>query len=155
MKRKKVFAPAIFLLGIAVLLLFSACDDKNNPTSLTGNVSRPTWSLSEDYDFNTSMTAVIKVDLTVTYPNLASNFVVQEEDILAAFSDETCLGIAKQEDGLFFLYIAGPATSVDLRYWSAHYTNLFEAKNAFPYVNDTQEGTPDRPFIPNFVLAGK
>ena len=30
---------------------------------------------------------------------------------------------------------------------------LFEAKDAFPYVSDTQQGYADEPFIPAFVCA--
>ena len=97
------------------------------------------------------MTAVIKVDLAAQYPNSAADFVLDDSDLVAAFSGETCLGVASPNEGLFYLYIGAPIgvtpTSVTLRYYSAHYKNLFEAKDAFPYVSDTQQGNADEPFI--------
>ncbi len=103
------------------------------------------------------MTAVIKVDLAAQYPDIAADFVLMDNDLLAAFSGKTCLGVASPNEGSFYLYIGAPVgltpTSVTLRYYSAHYKNLFEAKDAFPYVSDTQQGNADEPFIPAFVCA--
>ena len=145
------------------MLLFASCDKKDEPTpekNLYGNAARPTWTAPTNPDPNTSMTAVIAVQKLegVTIPDS----VVSANDVLAAFSGENCLGIAKYEEGLFFLYIASPTSNsasgpasnsgaISLKYYSAHYTNLFIAANAFPFVNDTQQGTPDTPFIPAFV----
>jgi hypothetical protein len=105
------------------------------------------------------MTAVVKVDLKAQYPDKAADFVLDDNDILAAFSGETCLGTASPQDDLFYLFIAGPVTgnpsSITLRYFSAHYKNLFEAKDAFSFVNDDHLGTVAEPLIPPFVLAAK
>ena len=146
------------MLLLAAALCFAACKkDKNEPETFNGDVARPTWTAPTKYDYSSSMTAVIKVDLKAQYPDLAADFVLNANDMLAAFSGETCLGIAKYEEDLFFLYIAAPVTgnpsSVTLRYYSAHYKNLFEAVNAFPFVNDTQQGTTAEPFKPAFVVA--
>lgn len=74
-----------------------------------------------------------------------------------AFAGETCLGIASPQDGLFFLFIGAPVTgnpsSVTIKYYSAHYKNLFEAKDAFPFVNDDHLGTVANPLAPTFVVA--
>ena len=137
---KKLFALCSLFL---VLCSLTGCKDKGrDPESLVGNASRPTWTIASDYDFAASMTAVIKVDLAAQYPNSAADFVLMDNDLLAAFSGETCLGVASPNEG-----------SVTLRYYSAHYKNLFEAKDAFPYVSDTQQGNADEPFIPAFVCA--
>ena len=141
---------------------FVACDKKDEPTSekhLYGNAARPAWTAPVNPDPTASMTAIIAVRTLagVTVPDSC----VGANDVLAAFAGETCLGIAKKyEDGLFFLYLASPTANsqeqtanVTLRYWSAHYTNLFEAPDAFLFVNDTQQGTPDNPFIPAFVVV--
>ena len=117
-------------------------------------VERPTWTAVEVPDMTSSMTAVIAVQKLagVTVPDS----VVTDNDLLAAFSGETCLGIAQLQDGLFFLYITAPpsvSAAVSLRYWSAHYTNLFIAADAFPFVNDTQQGTVAAPFVPAFELT--
>jgi hypothetical protein len=103
------------------------------------------------------MTAVIKVDLKAQYPETAAGWQPGVNDLLAAFSGETCLGVAQPQDGLFFLYIAAPVTgnssSVTLRYYCAHYKNLFEAKDAFRFINDDHLGTIAEPFKPAFVVA--
>ena len=93
--------------------------------TLAGNVARPTWTAPEVSDMSSSMTAVVKVDLKAQYLETAADFVLDNNDLLAAFSGETCLGTAQPQEGLFFLYIAAPVTgnpsSVTLRYYSAHY----------------------------------
>ena len=103
------------------------------------------------------MTAVVKVDLKAQYPETAADWQPSVNDLLAAFSGETCLGVAQPQDGLFFLYIASPVTgnlsSVTLRYYCAHYKNLFEAKDAFPYGNEETLGSPTTPLTPAFVVV--
>ena len=149
----------LFIAGlIAITVLFAACDKKDDPTpekNLYGDIARPAWTAPANPDPNVSMTAVIAVQ-KLAGVNIPDS-VVSANDVLAAFSGETCLGIAKYEEGLFFLYIASPVTgnpsSVTLRYYSAHYTNLFIAADAFPFVNDTQQGTTAEPFKPAFVVA--
>lgn len=154
------------LATCALLLLAAGCKkDEPTPTPETfnSNVAVPTWAAPEDYDMTSSMTAVIKVDLAAQYPDIAKDFVLNDNDLLAAFSGETCLGVAVPDDGLFFLYIAGLTSNsasgqtgeaglITLRYYSAHYKNLFEAKDAFPYVSDSRQGNADTPFIPTFVV---
>ena len=156
-----------FICMLAVVALcFAGCKkDKNDPEqqtqpqqteTLAGNVARPSWSVPTKYDYSSSMTAVIKMDLKAQYPDLAADFVLNANDMLAAFSGETCLGIAKYEEGLFFLYICGQTSNsaaVTLRYYSANYKNLFEAKDAFTFANDANLGTTAEPFKPAFVVA--
>ena len=143
----------IFVLCTLSLCTLVGCKDKNTPETFASDQPRPTWATLENYDYNSSMTAVVKVDLKAQYPDQAADFVIKDEDILAAFSGETCLGIASPQDGLFYLYVAGTEGAVTLRYYSAHYKNLFEAANAFPFQNDAHLGTPDNPLIPTFVVA--
>jgi len=45
-------------------------------------------------------------------------------------------------------YIAGTEGAVTLRYYSAHYKNFFEAKDAFTFANDAHLGTVAEPFVP-------
>ena len=121
--------------------------------------------LSVDKGIDTEV-AAFRIALGVIGEVIAENKVAQREiklialaynDLLAAFSGETCLGVAQPQDGLFFLYIAAPVTgnpsSVTLRYYCAHYKNLFEAKDAFRFINDDHLGTIAEPFIPAFVCA--
>ena len=155
MIRKNIF---ILILCFSAAVLFSSCEKKE---SLNGDVARPTWIAPAHSDMTSSMTAIVKVDLKVQYPEAAEDWQRLDNDLLAAFSDETCLGVGvwKEEAGAYWLYIANPTANsqeltanITLRYYSAHYKNLFEAADAFLYVNDTQKGTADTPFIPVFVV---
>jgi len=129
--------------------------------NLNGNVSRPVWEAPSIYDYTSSMTVTLKVDLLAQYPEGAKDFELKNEDLVAAFVGETCLGVASPQDGLFFLYISGPDTAgeeqqnITLRYYSAHYKNLFVAENAFPFVNNEKPGTVSEPYIPKLLLASK
>ena len=155
--KKQLFA----LATLALLLVVAGCKNNDKPEdikSLKGNEARPTWTAPDEYDYTSSMTALIRIDLAARYPTAAADFAVQTDDVLAAFAGNECLGVAELQDGLFYLYISGPSaegqtTDVTLRYWSAQYTNLFVAENAFPFVNDDQKGTAAEPFVPNMKLS--
>ena len=157
MKNMTLPAKSCSILLCALLLLAAGCKDQNQPESFQGKVARPTWTAPEVSDMTSSMTAVIKVDLKAQYPNRAADFVLDDNDLLAAFSGDTCLGTATPQEGLFFLYIGAPVTgtpsSVTLKYYSAHYKNLFEAKDAFPFQNDAHLGTVAEPLAPTFVVT--
>ena len=160
---KKYLYYVICILSV-LTVFFAGCKDKNAPESFNGNVARPTWTAPGVSDITSSMTAVIKVDLKAQYPETAADWQPSVNDLLAAFSGETCLGVAQPQDGLFFLYIASSTSSsasdptsnseaVTLRYYCAHYKNLFEAKDAFRFINDDHLGTIAEPFKPAFVVA--
>jgi len=156
MKNIVLMAKSCSIILCALLLLAAGCKkdpgtDPDNPQkNLNGDVARPTWTVPEDYDYTSSMTAVIKVEKL--NGQMVDIQLVNDSDVLAAFSGETCLGIATYDSGLFYLYIAGPGESVTLRYWSAHYKNLFAAE-PITFVNDTQLGTTAEPYKPNWVVA--
>ena len=151
-KKKHLY---IFVLCTLSLCTLVGCKKENEPETLVSNVSRPTWTVPTDYDSSSSMTAVVKV--TNLNGQMVNEQIVNDSDLLAAFSGETCLGVASPQEGLFYLYIAAPITgnpsSVTLRYYSAHYKNLFEAKDAFPFQNDTNLGTVAAPFVPALVVV--
>lgn len=156
------------ILSCGLLLLATGCK-KEEPTpdpqpqpqpeqTLAADVARPSWAASDEYDYTSSMTAVISINLLDKYPEAAKDFVLNDNDLMAAFAGEECLGVAEQIDGLFYLYIAGPkeqesSVSVSLRYYSAHYKNLFVAADAFTFVNDAAQGTVNAPYVPAFVVA--
>jgi hypothetical protein len=140
---------------IAICLLLSGCrPEKTTPDTFFGSVQQPVWTAPADYDYASSMTAVVKVELTEQYPFSAANFQLQEKDMLAAFDGDFCLGVAKpvmDDEPLFFLFITGTDGDVTLRYYSAQYKRIFVAE-PFPFQNDTRLGTPDNPFVPKFTL---
>lgn len=150
---------AIFLTVVTISLV--GCKDKNKPDgggSFVGNKSKPAWVAPEVIDPNSSMTVVAKVDLTKNYVEAAkkAGWQIADEDILAAFIGNTCLGAVNPKDGLFYLFIAAPETngeaSISLRYYSAKASNYFVAKNVLTYQNDGRVGTPSEPFEPQFVV---
>ena len=103
------------------------------------------------------MTAVISVDLTTVYTVnqlSANNYRLTEEDMLAAFSGNQCLGVTEMEDNLFYLYISAPADeeAITFKYYSSALKKIF-VSDEVPFANDTQLGTPENPFYPIFVTA--
>ncbi len=159
-RRNKFSLYSVLCILSVLAVSFAGCKkdsekEPDNPqpqTTLYGSVARPAWTAPEKFDFTSSMTAVVKVDLKAQYPNIAKDFVLDDTDLLAAFSGDVCLGVAAPDEGLFYLYIAGPNEQmVNLKYYSAHYKNLFEHKDAFPYLNDECLGTVAEPFIPILV----
>ena len=168
MKKNSVFSEVLgkkvigFCFCLVVLYALSGCNSQNNqnnpsePKTLKGTVSRPTWTAPADYDYSSSMTAIIRVDLRSQF-TAATDFAVSDQDVLAAFSGENCLGIAGLSEGLFFIYICAPVEdeadqNITLRYWSAGYTNMFEAVNVFTYVNDSHQGTISEPIVPTWAI---
>ena len=165
--------PFIVIVLCALMCMVAGCKsdpqkDSTNPVTpdtpvdpvtptetLKGNIARPTWMAPSDYDYTSSMTAVVKTDLLAAYPELAKDYVLQDKDILAAFIGDKCLGVASPTDGLFYMYIVGSEGVVTLQYWSAYYTNTFVAKNAFEFANDAHLGTVSKPLKPAFVVARK
>lgn len=84
MKRHLLALLSCVLLLVAV----TGCKDKNTtPQSLKGNEARPTWTAPDEYDYSSSMTAVIRVDLAAQYPTQAADFTIHEDDLLAAFAE--------------------------------------------------------------------
>ena len=146
-------AKFLTIIACAAMLLLTGCKGKNEPDSFISDKERPTWMAIEVPDMTSSMTAVIKVDLKAQYPETAADFVLNDNDFLAAFSGEICLGTAEPQDGLFYLFVAGINNDpVTLRYYSAYYKNLFEAKDAFPFVNDAHLGTVAEPYVPTLEV---
>ena len=150
----------ILILTTCILLLLAAgCKSKQEePTveDLSGKMEAPAWANPQDYDYSTSMTAVIEVNLQADYPESAKEWIVMPDDRLAAFIGEECCGVADLQDGLFFLFITEPEGATDaqvsLRYYSAHFKNLFVAADVFAFRNDDQQGSVMEPYVPNFKV---
>jgi len=148
------FIIACMLTLVVATIALSGCKD-NKAENLNRNIARPTWTAVDDYDYTSSMTAIIRVNLKEQYPVGAADFTLEENDLLAAFMGETCVGTATLQDGLFFLFITGPSSqsekaNVTLRYYSAKYSNIFVATDAFDFVNDDSKGTVNAPLEPVF-----
>ena len=132
MKNMMLPAKNCSIILCALLLVAAGCkkDEEKEPETFVSDKACPTWTVPEVTDMTSSMTAVVKVDLKAQYPDKAADFVLNDNDLLAAFSRETCLGTASPQDGLFYLYIAGQESEsgsgmVSLRYYSTHYKNVF------------------------------
>lgn len=145
----KLFVYSLIAAAAGALVILSGCKKKE---TLNSNVETPAWTAPANYDYSSSMTAVIKVDLLTQYPKLASDWQLKDDDMLAAFAGETCQGVAKPKDGLFFLYIAGTEGNLTLRYYSAYYNNIFEATDAITFKNNDHLGTVAQPLTPTFAV---
>ena len=139
---------SFLLVCIVCGLFFTGCQS----TNLKGNVEKPTWTESDENDYTSSMTAVVRVDLKAAYKEAADDWQLNEADLLAAFAGERCLDVESPVDGLFYLYIPGMEGDVTLRYYSTHYKNLFVAADAFTFKNDDRLGTVAEPLIPIFAV---
>jgi len=158
MKSSVSIVRVLALCSLFVLLL-AGC--KKEPETLISDQPTPNWTAPEQYDMTSSMTAVVRVDLTRTYPSQVkeAESAINEGDLLAAFIGEECVGVTKPAEGnLFYLYISGPKSGSDdaqvtLRYYSALLKNTFAAKQTIPYVNDAHHGSVTEPLTPDFFVA--
>lgn len=158
-----------FIGLMCAVMLLAACKQKEEPKpdpqpdpqpeveSIASDKSAPTWAAPSEYDMTASMTAIIRVDLSMTYSAeqiQAGNYQLSENDVLAAFSGETCLGVAEQIDGLFYLYITSPSddSQVKFRYYSATLKNNFVSRESVPFSNDSSLGTVSSPYTPEFEV---
>ena len=125
--------------------------ERNIPT---GNVPTPDWDVAPGYDYTSSMTAVVAVDLTSTYPDItASDWQIDSGDRMAAYAGEECVGVTTPTDGLFFLYIVAPSQNGDdikLMYYSAQLHNIFEGDILLQFENGSRIGTVTDPLTPMF-----
>lgn len=155
---KKVFVVSMLMS----VLFFASCEKDKKSDSIISDKSAPAWTVSDNYDLSSSMTAIIKVDLTLTYPTQVKEASVDAGDLLAAFNGDKCVGVASPQDGLFYLYIAGLPTEdgnaqaentpIKLRYYSAVLKNLFVAKETIPFVNDAHMGSVAEPYKPLMLV---
>jgi hypothetical protein len=144
----------------ALLVCTAGCKNDSNPpdpvpqpSTLYGNIDRPSWCPPEGHDMTSSMTVLVLPDLRTSYPSLAADHKIDSEDMFGAFAGNQCLGVASIVDSLFYLYIDKTEGAVTLRYWSKQYRNLFELKDAFVFVNDGHKGTVNAPYLPALILA--
>lgn len=170
MKTSHLLSSVLCTLSFCALLsCFTGCKGKQpeplDPTdpknqAIAGNVSKPEWTAPAEYDMGASMTAVVKVDLSVNYAAQLDTCAYQlaSGDLLAAFAGDECLGVDTLHEDLFFLYVCAPTsedTNVTLRYYSATLRNIFVAENVFKFVNDDNKGTASDPFTPSFLVEKK
>ena len=147
-------------VSCAVLLMAAGCkkeEPKVDPESIIGKKSAPAWTNPEEYDLSTSMTAVVKIDMTKTYEEkqlTEAGYELTESDELAAFCDSVCLGTGELVNGLYFLYITAPENegNVKIKYYSSKLKNIFVSTESFPFRNDASLGTVQEPYAPKFEV---
>ena len=149
---------------LCALLLAAGCTSEE-PDAITGDVAKPAWADPTSYDMTASMTAIMDINLSYSFPAQVANLktpLTKDEDLLAAFDGETCLGVAKLVDGLFFLYITAPVSGeesesapITLKYYSKDLSNIFVGTEKITFRNDTQLGSIAEPYTPKFVVEKK
>ena len=101
MKKLSHFSFLISILAAALLLTSCSKDNTSASTDTipernipTGNIPTPGWAVAPGYDYTSSMTAVVDVDLTSTYPDITpADWQVDTADLLAAFAGDECIGV--------------------------------------------------------------
>jgi len=141
------------------LLLLAGCRKGNDPESPFGSQSVPVWEASADVDITKSMTAVVRVDLSLSYTDeqlSAAAYVPSEDDMLAAFSGTVCLSLGEwnKETDAWWLYIAAPEDDGDVtfRYYSASLQKIFVSVASVPFHNDTRLGSVSTPYTPQWTI---
>lgn len=153
------------------LLCLIGCNRNNNPEEdkygekgtgyLFSNKETPAWQAPTNYDYTSSMTVVIQISKLNGTPIKPS--AIGDGDVMAAFVGDSCCGKVEPIDGLFFLFITQPNSPSDdttsisqlpitVRYYSAHYKNIFVAEAAFTYKSATHLGTDSEPIEPDFLI---
>ena len=135
---KKILFYSLFLFALC------SCVDDKDPYVNPGTTENPNWVVTVENNMTASMTAIVKVKFT------------EKEGILAAFMGNECCGIAQISEGLYWLYIT-PATEaggkVQLRFYSPDLKRIFDAKEQFDYINDSNLGTVAEPYTPEWTVA--
>ena len=155
---KRIIITLFSLVG----LVFAGCH-KESITSIdtngtlgtpNGSVDAPLWSVDTNYDYSSSMTAVVEVDLSLTYPRIGDSWHIDSSDMVGAFCGNQCVGVARPSGILFFVYITSPTPGnnepVTLRYYSSVLKNIFYGDAAFPFCNGDRQGTVNNPLRPQF-----
>ena len=134
--------------GVGLLLLcavsFTAC--KSDPFVDPGDVVDPQWTVPAGSDMTASMTAIVDVTFA------------KSQGTLAAFVGDECCGVTRSTDfvdSLYYILITAPKAegNVQLRFYSPDLKRIFLANETFPFGNDTQLGSPDKPYTPTWTVA--
>lgn len=165
------FHKLAFVLCTMSLCALVGCKDQNPPvnpddpknTPIHGNVAAPAWAAPAEYDMSSSMTVIAKVDLSVYYAAQldTANYQLMDNDLLAAFAGNECLGVVKPVNGKFYLYICAPSVGnqqtasvpVVIRYYSHSLRNVFVSVDNFLFMNDATKGSADQPYVPQLKVS--
>jgi len=154
----------IIAISFVLAFVLASCGKDSSSTTDTvpernipsGNIPTPGWDVAPGYDYTSSMTAVVEVDLTGTYPDLTpADWQVDTADRLAAFAGEECVGVTAPTDALFFLYIVAPTQNdadIKLWYYSARLHNVFQGDMVLHFENGGRIGTVAEPLLPSFTI---
>jgi hypothetical protein len=122
-----------------IIFMTNACKEEEEtfPT-----FPAPNWSFNPG-EYPVNMTAVVK---------LPANLIqyAQEDDQLAAFAGEKCLGTGEQQasKGLYYVTIhgtTGDAPLISFQYYSARNKYLYNTGDLFAFETDKVFGIEDEP----------
>lgn len=132
MKRIYFLLSAIILTGS----LFCSCD-RNDPNQPKPTADKPNWVEIPQPESSTSMTIICIPPL---------NEQMAADDELAAFMNDQCCRVARQQDGLFYLGVPGleHEQEMELRYYSATKQSIRVLRTI--YVPNGRMGTSDAPY---------
>ena len=147
------------IIVCTLLLIVSGCGKpvKEEPKSIIGSTEQPSWTAPMDYDMTSSMTAIVKIDLSGVYTSeqlSAAKYELTDGDLVAAFAGNECLGVAELQDGLYYLYICAPTSEQDvtIHYYSKVLKTIFRSA-PFAFADGGHLGSIASPYTPTFTPA--
>ena len=152
----------LFIAGLTVLctVLLTGCKGKNAADAIIGSADKPVWTAPVDYDMTSSVTAIVRIDLSSLYTAeqlAAANYAQAEDDELAAFCGDSCLGVgAYQKDhDAYWLYITAPVSGaeVTLKHYSSALKHIYLAEETYPFRTDDRLGSASTPLLPKWKVA--
>lgn len=150
------YIPTLASLAGIIMLAASCSGDDNSINNPTDKVNRPSWSAEIGRKADSAPTWVPVSDESLTSSmtitaGLSDNFTaitVTEDDMLAAFSGQTCLGVATPmftySKPRFYLYVLPPTDSkkmVTLAYYNAKSNKLYYWVDAIHFENNKTVGS--------------
>lgn len=139
----------ISIIGVCLLSILSCCKKESSsepsPDPIPDPV--PTWSITQtNPDYTSSMTMIMA---------MPESFTVTENDMMAVFSGDECVGLAKNPVSTpyghrFFLYIIKPIDTnlfLSIKMYSHNKKKLYEYKRYCKFCLDVTFGTLEEPMI--------
>lgn len=135
----------ISVIGVCLLSILSCCkkESSSEPSPIEDPV--PTWSITQtNPDYTSSMTMIMA---------MPESFTVTENDMMAVFSGDECVGLAKNPISTpygyrFFLYVIKPIDTnlfLDIKMYSFDKHKLYVRNRYCKFWLDDMLGTVEEP----------
>lgn len=135
------------MILLLVLIGTDSCSKQDNNQSLS-NVSAPNWEIDTTGKYPLSMTAVVKLPVSIAAD-------VSESDQIGAFCGDECRGVGTfietSTTSVFFIMIHGTAADqskkISFKYYSSQNSYLYSTDAFLNFTVDGNYGTVDEPEV--------